>query len=310
MMIADKLIQSQLNDLECMQSCNREDLIFELTKNQSKMKSKERLYYDQKQDELWKKHYYCNLTTNGTSAKLFLDLHQLITTTHKHKIPYYISKDQYLYTWVDLHPNGELKSIYSGEQKSAIRAIEEDFEIIQKRFKGYRKLLENNRLSTKDLNRQATNISKQYRFNSEHVVPQSWFKWNEPMKGDLHHLFACEPKCNNVRSNFPYFDFNLYAEIDSKCFKDYCGTYETGRFEPENGKGVVARASLYFIIRYPGKMIKKFRKRMNFDLFQKWHLQYPVTIYEKHRNQAIFEIQGNRNPFIGIPELVEKLHLK
>jgi endonuclease G len=29
-----------------------------------------------------------------------------------------------------------------------------------------------------------------------------------------------------------------------------------------------------------------------------WHAGDPVSEYEKHRNQAIFEAQGNRNPFI------------
>jgi deoxyribonuclease I len=42
--------------------------------------------------------------------------------------------------------------------------------------------------------------------NTEHIVPQSWFGAVEPMKGDLHHLFVCEPECNIARSNFPYED--------------------------------------------------------------------------------------------------------
>ena len=44
-------------------------------------------------------------------------------------------------------------------------------------------------------------------FNCEHVVPQSWFAKHEPMRGDLHHLFACEPRCNSFRGNTPYADF-------------------------------------------------------------------------------------------------------
>lgn len=306
-MIENKLIQSQLNELDCMENCNREELVQELTKNQTEIKFNELLYYDHKQDELWKEHYYCNLTMDGSATLLFHEIQQLITKTHKHKNPYYINKDHYLYTWVDLHADGKLKSIYSGEQKNPLKAIEEDYETIQKRFKGFRDLLENNRFSKKEIVQQTSNISKQYRFNAEHVVPQSWFKAKEPMKGDLHHLFACEPECNNVRSNFPYFDFNLCSDVDSKYYKDHCGTYEIGGFEPEYGKGAVARASLYFLIRYPGKIMKKFRKRIDVALLKRWHLQFPVTTYEKHRNQAVFEIQGNRNPFIDFPELVEKI---
>ena len=33
-----------------------------------------------------------------------------------------------------------------------------------------------------------------------------------------------------------------------------------------------------------------------------WHEADPVTEYERHRNAAIFEKQGNRNPLIDFPE--------
>jgi len=38
-------------------------------------------------------------------------------------------------------------------------------------------------------------------YKCEHVVPQSWFAKAEPMRRDLHHLFACESRCNK----FPFF---------------------------------------------------------------------------------------------------------
>ncbi|MET3114373.1 endonuclease I [Pedobacter sp. CG_S7] len=47
-------------------------------------------------------------------------------------------------------------------------------------------------------------------YNCEHVVCQSWFKKQEPMRGDLHHLFACEARCNLFHNNFPYHDFPTY----------------------------------------------------------------------------------------------------
>ena len=47
--------------------------------------------------------------------------------------------------------------------------------------------------------------------------------------------------------------------------------------------------------------------RINSDVQQietlvRWHEDVAVTEHELHRNQAIFEIQGNRNPFIDHPE--------
>ncbi|MBP1970793.1 endonuclease I [Virgibacillus natechei] len=44
------------------------------------------------------------------------------------------------------------------------------------------------------------------------VMPQSWFNEQEPMRGDLHHLFTCEPVCNSIRSNYTYHDFADYNQ--------------------------------------------------------------------------------------------------
>src|SRR3712207_7679841 len=81
-------------------------------------------------------------------------------------------------------------------------------------------------------------------YNCEHVVPQSWFAKREPMRGDLHHLFACESDCNSFRGNTPYFEF----EEADEAVRAACGRREEGRFEPAAGKGAVARATLYFLL--------------------------------------------------------------
>lgn len=307
------LIKSQLEELQCMENCDYDAIKQGLIENQNKIKSNNELYFDKKQNDLWVEHYYCKISMDKSKPdQLFHGLRQLITLTHKHKYPYYISKDQYLYTWVDLQPNGQLKGIYSGELKSPLKMIEEDYEAIQKRFEGYQQLNFNNRflsIEKGQQEQQVIDISRRYRFNTEHVVPQSWFNAKEPMKGDLHHLFVCEPKCNNVRSNFHYFDFKYVQKTGAKNYRDDCGTYEIGRFEPEYGKGEVARATLYFLLRYPGKIKRKFRKGGDINLLPQWHEQFPVTDYERHRNNAIFEIQGNRNPFIDFPDLIGKISL-
>jgi endonuclease G len=82
-------------------------------------------------------------------------------------------------------------------------------------------------------------------FNCEHVVCQSWFDHAEPMRGDLHHLFTCERKCNSFRGNAPYTDFPNYLEV----VRESCGKRETDTFEPAAGKGAVARATFYFLLR-------------------------------------------------------------
>ncbi|VEF47589.1 extracellular ribonuclease precursor [Bacillus freudenreichii] len=125
------------------------------------------------------------------------------------------------------------------------------------------------------------------------------------MKGDLHHLFACEPECNSIRSNYPYYEFDPKAMHIRH--HNHCGLREMGRFEPEYGKGAVSRATLYFLLRYPNKIIRRYMKDIDLQLLLKWHDQFPVTIYEKHRNKSIFKIQGNRNPFIDFPSLPTKV---
>src|SRR5699024_4548168 len=116
-----------------------------------------------------------------------------------------------------------------------------DFKTIQKRFESYRELIKIQRFSDKRLIDHVRRISNQHKFNAEHVVPQSWFRAREPMKGDLHHLFACEPKCNSFRSNFPYYECEVN---DPPLNHSYCGKQEINRFEPSYGKGIVARATL------------------------------------------------------------------
>jgi endonuclease G, mitochondrial len=38
-----------------------------------------------------------------------------------------------------------------------------------------------------------------------------------------------------------------------------------------------------------------------------WHKAQLPGEYEKHRNAAIFEMQGNRNPLIDFPEWAEEI---
>jgi endonuclease I len=38
-----------------------------------------------------------------------------------------------------------------------------------------------------------------------------------------------------------------------------------------------------------------------------WNREDPVDPFESHRNEIIFERQGNRNPFIDHPEFADKI---
>jgi endonuclease G, mitochondrial len=66
----------------------------------------------------------------------------------------------------------------------------------------------------------------------------------------------------------------------------------------------VARATLYFLLRYPG-LIGDSERELTADrlpMILDWHEEDPVSDYERHRNFVIAELQGNRNPLIDHPE--------
>ena len=70
----------------------------------------------------------------------------------------------------------------------------------------------------------------------------------------------------------------------------------------------MARATLYFLLRYPGLIGDKARElqRERVGLLLDWHRANPVKEYERHRNAAIGELQGNRNPLIDHAEWAER----
>jgi endonuclease I len=109
-------------------------------------------------------------------------------------------------------------------------------------------------------------------YNCEHVVPQSWFGKAEPMRGDLHHLLACEPRCNSFRGNTPYREFADFPNLDEVVRSD-CGKTEGNGFEPAHGKGAAARAVCYFLLRYPDTISPTELPPDRLPVLLSWHEQ-------------------------------------
>lgn len=203
-----------------------------------------------------------------------------------------------LYPWVDLQPDGKLRSMYTQEEYDARALIEEAAEIEARRaaFRASR------RAEGASADSVEAQLEKMEPYNCEHVVPQSWFAHDEPMRGDLHHLFTCESKCNGFRGNTPYADHpDQFEKV-----RERCGNTEAAGFEPWAGKGPAARATLYFLIRYP-ELLRTHYSESAVAMLVEWHQAEPVGEYERHRNVAIFERQGNRNPVIDHPEWAHKI---
>lgn len=236
--------------------------------------------------------YYAGVTAQLPQARSpqarFLALSQLLTRTHKAQPRYNPSGE--VYPWVDVWPDGKLRSIYSASEHDPQEFIAADLAAQERR----------ERLAAQE-GLDVDTLEDAVPYNCEHVVPQSWYAKREPMRGDLHHLFSCEPNCNSFRGNTPYFDFPDYGEA----LRTDCGKREPGEFEPANGKGAVARATLYFLLRYPG-VIRTYSERHLHTLLG-WHRADPPGEWERHRNAAIFERQGNRNPLIDHPEWADEI---
>lgn len=145
--------------------------------------------------------------------------------------------------------------------------------------------------------------------NTEHTWPQSRFTKRYPndfQKSDIHHLYPSDSKMNSHRSSLHF------GEVVEKIEDLKCNTASLGHsadnaeivFEPpRDHKGNVARAIFYFATRYEMKISDNEEKYL-----RQWNHDDPVDQNEISRNNQIEEIQGNRNPFIDVPELIDQIH--
>jgi len=268
--------------------------------------NRDRPYYDSAADDLAREAYYTDTSLDAEPGPLAAVLHALLEATHVRPLDYAPSEE--LYPWVDLHPDSHLHNIYSGLRLDPEDAIREDARIAEQRRDRLTEVVRTRvTMGATELHAAALQVEHDLPFNCEHVVPQSWFGAREPMRGDLHHLFACEPHCNSERGNKPFAEMS-----DSEPRAAGCGRSNgENAFEPFTGKGPAARATLYFLLRYPGQVGDRVQEPQGEALptLLTWHEQDPVTDYERHRNAAIFDAQGNRNPFIDFPDLADRIDL-
>ncbi|MDD0853463.1 endonuclease [Halobacteriovorax sp. GB3] len=145
--------------------------------------------------------------------------------------------------------------------------------------------------------------------NCEHTWPQS--KFNSRMdknlqKTDLHHLYPVMSRANSTRSNKIFGEISNGTVVNSQCKDSRKGTIDGTRISgyepPIEHRGNVARALFYFSVRYKTTITD-----VEEEFLRKWHKEDPVDEAERIRNQRIYEIQRNRNPFIDDPQLVNQI---
>ena len=159
-------------------------------------------------------------------------------------------------------------------------------------------------------------------YNREHSVPKSWFNKQSPMVSDIWHVYPTDGKINGMRSNNPFGEVGSGASSSKNGFSQWgkCVTpgYSGTVFEPNDEyKGDFARTYFYFATRYKGVATSGYGAEVfssaypyitkwQLDMLLRWHEQDPVSQKELDRNEAVYESrQGNRNPFIDYPELVD-----
>jgi endonuclease I len=154
-------------------------------------------------------------------------------------------------------------------------------------------------------------------YNREHSWPKSWFSDKTPMYSDLFHLYPTDGYVNNRRSNFPYgkvgsttWTSDNGSKLGDCASPGYSGTV----FEPIDAyKGDFARSYFYMATRYlnedngwagSGMTNGSQLKPWAVTLLLQWHQADPVSQKETDRNNAVYALQHNRNPYIDHPEFV------
>lgn len=155
-------------------------------------------------------------------------------------------------------------------------------------------------------------------YNREHSWPSSWFNGQPPMYTDLFHVVPTDGYVNNKRGNFPFGEVgqtSWTSSNGSKLGQSITQGYSGVVFEPIDAyKGDFARGILYMSVRYftedgnwPGSDMTDGANLLPWAsaLMLKWHQDDPVSQKELDRNEAIYAIQLNRNPFIDRPDFAE-----
>ncbi len=153
--------------------------------------------------------------------------------------------------------------------------------------------------------------------NREHIWAKSHGGFGDirPMDSDVHNLHPADGSVNELRSNR---DFDDVAPEGTEVSEAPGTWYRSDAWEPSDAvKGQVARAILYMDVRYEGTDGEMeleavdgtgtYPKAQHGDLetLLEWNRQYTPTDFERRRNERIFNMQLNRNPFVDHPEYAD-----
>jgi len=237
-------------------------------------------------------------TVNGKKGKeLQIALNQIIKN---HRSVSYAEVWIY-YQYTDLKPNGKIWDIYS-DNPNGQPAYEFDFRT-----------------------QQCVNISSEEGvcYTREHVFCQSWFGGGQAAPyTDIFHLYPVDGLINTVRNNNPYGvvvnPTRTFSNGSKMGLNTYPGAPGVSCFEPIDAyKGDIARTFFYMSTRYmfedggfQESSPMTFKSQLQpwaLKMLLEWHQLDPVSEKEIDRNNAVYAVQKNRNPFIDHPEWIAKI---
>ena len=262
--------------------------------------------------------YYSSINFSKSGKALLGPIHDLITSTHKTYTTYddngangYQKKTDQYYSGSSA-VSGYIYEFYSGVKWPATWA--------------------------------ATAGSTTGGYNREHLWCQSLSSslWGEKGGGaDMHHIRPTEVRLNSIRSNNVYgtlssrTSYKVYAKYGTDTTYALAGYNNSGVFEPlDSKKGDVARIIFYVYTHYNKysnsifgdyastngsgtssyfgslsltQITNKSTEAAAASMLLSWHESDPVDAIETRRNEQVAKYQGNRNPFIDIPNLPNRI---
>lgn len=114
---------------------------------------------------------------------------------------------------------------------------------------------------------------------------------------DMHNLYPVDRSVELDRRG------TLFGDLPDNVESTNCGyqlSFQT--FDPpDHAKGNIARAMIYMHKQHGLPLVGAL------PMYQRWNQEDPPDDAEKARNSSIFRIQGNRNPYIDDPSLVDRI---
>lgn len=229
--------------------------------------------------------YYAPLDTSSNGATFRSKLDQLITETHKKKTSYDGLRDVFKTADADPNKSGNIIWFYSG-----------------------------------------TSVAFNGTFgstNREHVWPKDGgkaFSATSDAGSDAHHLRPTEQNLNSTRGSkqfgeVPTTASNIVKQAGSTSYENLCYVADNVFYPGEGYRGATARILMYVETRWGDEFHLNFvlgqgksKTIGDIETLMKWHYQEPPTAEEMRRNEAVYKIQGNRNPFIDHPEFATKIY--